>query len=40
MDKNVKHYPLAHDVEMPQHCAYVVRDLPQAIRRSGENLSA
>ena len=30
MDKNVKHYPLAHDVEMPQHCAYVVRDLPQA----------
>ena len=30
MDKNVKHYPLAQTVEMPQHCAYVVRDLPQA----------
>ena len=28
MDKNMKHYPL--DVTMPQHCAYVVRDLPQA----------
>ena len=28
MDKNVKHYPL--NVTMPQHCAYVVRDLPQA----------
>ena len=21
MDKNVKHYPLAQNVEMPQHCA-------------------
>ena len=30
MDKNVKHYPLAQDVEMPQHCAFAVRDLPQA----------
>ena len=28
MDKNAKHYPL--NVTMPQHCAYVVRDLPQA----------
>ncbi len=28
MDKNAKNYPL--DVAMPQHCAYVVRDLPQA----------
>ena len=28
MDKNMKNYPL--DVDMPQHCAYVVRDLPQA----------
>ena len=30
MDKNVKHYPLAQNVEMPQHCAFAVRDLPQA----------
>ena len=28
MNKNEKHYPL--DVAMPQHCAYAVRDLPQA----------
>ena len=28
MDKNAKRYPL--NVTMPQHCAYVVRDLPQA----------
>ena len=28
MDKNAKHYPL--NATMPQHCAYVVRDLPQA----------
>ena len=28
MDKNATNYPLS--VSMPQHCAYVVRDLPHA----------